>query len=121
MFISEIDHEQNHVEMLYARVDALREQAAARLAVALAEAGDTAQARIERDAAVARYADRLARYDAAEHGLCFGRIDLRDGGRRHIGRIGLLDESAEGEPLLLDWRAPAARPFYVATAARRRA
>ena len=35
----------------------------------------------------------------------------------HIGRIGLRDESGDvGEPLLLDWRAPAARAFYVATA-----
>ncbi len=34
----------------------------------------------------------------------------------HIGRIGLRDESGEGEPLLIDWRAPAARAFYVATA-----
>ncbi len=32
----------------------------------------------------------------------------------HIGRIGLHDE--DYEPLLVDWRAPAARPFYVATA-----
>ena len=53
---------------------------------------------------------------AAEDGLCFGRLDLRTGERRHIGRIGLRDESGEGEPLLIDWRAPAARAFYVATA-----
>jgi DNA helicase IV len=114
--ISEIDREQDHVAKLYERVDALRAHASARLAGALGETGGTAQARIERDAAVARYTDQLARYDAAEQGLCFGRIDLRDGERRHIGRIGLLDESAEGEPLLIDWRAPAARAFYVATA-----
>ena len=36
--------------------------------------------------------------------------------RRHIGRIGLRDKSGESEPLLIDWRAPAARAFYVATA-----
>ena len=35
--------------------------------------------------------------------------------RRHIGRIGLRDDSDDDEPLLLDWRAPAARAFYVAT------
>jgi DNA helicase IV len=48
--------------------------------------------------------------------VCFGRLDLRTGECRHIGRIGLRDESGEGEPLLVDWRAPAARAFYVATA-----
>ena len=35
----------------------------------------------------------------------------------YIGRIGLFDESGDYEPLLVDWRAPAARPFYLATAA----
>jgi DNA helicase IV len=39
------------------------------------------------------------------------------GGRSYIGRIGFLDEKNDYEPLLLDWRAPAARAFYVATAA----
>ena len=29
----------------------------------------------------------------------------------------MLDEDNEYEPLLMDWRAPAARPFYLATAA----
>ncbi|MGH4007663.1 MAG: HelD family protein, partial [Pseudonocardiaceae bacterium] len=37
--------------------------------------------------------------------------------RRYIGRLGLLDEDHDYEPLLIDWRAPAARPFYTATAA----
>ena len=37
--------------------------------------------------------------------------------RSYIGRIGLFDEARDYEPLLLDWRAPAARPFYLATAA----
>ncbi|MBW8806882.1 MAG: AAA family ATPase, partial [Catenulisporales bacterium] len=36
---------------------------------------------------------------------------------RYIGRIGILDDDGDFEPLLLDWRAPAARPFYVATSA----
>ena len=39
------------------------------------------------------------------------------GDRSYIGRIGIFDKANEYEPLLLDWRAPAARAFYVATAA----
>jgi DNA helicase IV len=54
----------------------------------------------------------LAQFDAAENGLCFGRLDFSGGDRRYIGRLGIFDESAEYEPLLVDWRAPAARPFY---------
>jgi len=113
---SEISREQEYVGSLYERVDALRQQASARLAQALKEDGGTAQSRLDRDAAIAGYTGQLARLDAAESGLCFGRLDLKSGECLHIGRIGLRDESGEGEPLLLDWRAPAARAFYVATA-----
>ena len=45
-----------------------------------------------------------------------GRIDTADGEHSYrIGRIGLPSEG-DGEPLVLDWRADAARPFYTATA-----
>ncbi|WTE57057.1 ATP-binding domain-containing protein [Streptomyces sp. NBC_01620] len=103
--------------MLHTRVETLRDDARHQLAGVLREAGGTRQARLEREAAVGRYAAQVARYDAAENGLCFGRLDLRDGDRYYIGRVGLPAESADDDPLLLDWRAPAARPFYVATPA----
>ena len=45
--------------------------------------------------------------------LCFGRVDHADGRVQHIGRIGLRDD--DGEPVLLDWRAPNAAGFYQAT------
>ncbi len=111
-----MSREQEYIGKLYERVDGLRDGASARLALALRQDSGTAQSRIDRDAAVFRYGEQLARLDAAEDGLCFGRLDLETGERRHIGRIGLRDTSGEGEPLLIDWRAPAARPFYVATA-----
>jgi DNA helicase IV len=114
--VSEVSREQEYIGRLYERVDVLRDGASARLALALRQDGGTAQSRLDRDAAVFRYGEQLARLDAAEDGLCFGRLDLETGERRHIGRIGLRDESGEGEPLLIDWRAPAARAFYVATA-----
>jgi DNA helicase IV len=47
--------------------------------------------------------------------LCFGRLDLTAGRQRYVGRIGLADE--DRRQLLIDWRAPAARPFYQATGA----
>ena len=62
-------------------------------------------------------AKQMNRLNVADHALCFGRLDSLSGERTYIGRIGLLDENNEYEPLLLDWRAPAARAFYVATAA----
>ena len=72
---------------------------------------------MDRDAEVRALAKEMKRLDVADNGLCFGRLDTLSGEHSYIGRIGLFDEENEYEPLLLDWRAPAARAFYVATAA----
>ncbi|WP_367131108.1 helicase [Saccharothrix sp. HUAS TT1] len=115
--LAETEAEQEYVSMLYGRLDDLREQSSKRLAGALRETGGTHQMRSERDTSVAMYSDQLAQYSAVENGLCFGRLDFDTDDRFYIGRIGLFDEDKEYEPLLMDWRAPAARPFYLATAA----
>src|SRR5215831_4503901 len=101
--------------MLYGHLDELRERASERLSQTLRQTGGTPQARTERDVMVGMYTQRIAQLDAAESGLCFGRIDSEDGDPRYIGRLGIRDEEADYKPLLLDWRAPAARPFYLAT------
>ncbi|MFC9767153.1 HelD family protein [Rhodococcus jostii] len=108
--------EQQYVTMLYTRLDGLRQYAANRLSRVLLETGGTPQARSERESFNQLYTEDLAKYDAAENGLCFGRIDL-DGEHRYIGRLGILDEENDYETMLLDWRAPLARPFYLATPA----
>jgi DNA helicase IV len=101
--------------MLYEHLDGLRERTSGRLADALRATGGTPQARTERDVVVGMYSQRLAQFDAAENGLCFGRIDSEEDEAHYIGRLGIRDEDADYKPLLLDWRAPAARPFYLAT------
>ena len=112
----ELEQEQAYVSMLYERLDGLRARTRRQLERALRpDGGGHLQARLDRDAFVARHADRLAQLAAAEDGLCFGRLDLGDGSRLYIGRIGLLDD--DREPLLVDWRALAAQPFYRATPA----
>lgn len=113
----EIGHEQEYVSMLYDRLDGLREQSARRLAEQLRDGGGTQQARSQRDSAVKMYAEQVEQYSAVENGLCFGRLDTDDGARHYIGRIGIFDTSGDYDPLLMDWRAPAARAFYLATAA----
>jgi DNA helicase IV len=69
----------------------------------------------ERDVLVDHAVRRLAVLDAQREGLVFGRLDHRGGEVRYVGRIGVRD--AEHEPLVIDWRAPAAAVFYQATAA----
>ncbi|WP_203898552.1 HelD family protein [Virgisporangium aliadipatigenens] len=103
--------------MLHGRLDELREQARRRLASVLRHTGGTPQERSQRDSNIAMYTDQVAHYGAVDNGLCFGRLDLDSGEARYIGRIGIFDDEGDYEPLLLDWRAPASRPFYLATAA----
>ncbi|MEV1246151.1 ATP-binding domain-containing protein [Nonomuraea sp. NPDC049750] len=111
-----LDVEQGTVSMLYGRLDAARERARTVLREVYGRGGalGTRQARLEREVSASEQARRLAQLDGVERGLCFGRIDDSGGETTYIGRIGLRDE--EHESVLIDWRAPAARPFYVATA-----
>jgi DNA helicase IV len=121
-----VSQEQAYVDMLYNLLDRARDRAQQALIRTHASggAGGTFQARVERDITAAEQARRLAQLNAVEHGLCFGRTDGHPGAAAakadgdepvtlYIGRIGLRDD--EHEPLLIDWRAPAARPFYAAT------
>ncbi|GAB3869843.1 AAA family ATPase [Kibdelosporangium lantanae] len=117
MSSTEIEREQQVVSMLYGRLDDLRANASARLSRSLREKTDILEDLSERDTAVATYSDLLSQYNSVENGLCFGRLEFQDGNHQHIGRIGIFDEDNDYEPLLMDWRAPAARPFYLATAA----
>lgn len=111
----ELRREQEFIDGLYARVDALRGEAETSVADALAQGDKPMQARLERDILVAERSGLLAALNAVDGSLCFGRIDLTSGVSHHIGRIGLREDDAERTPVLIDWRADVARPFYLAT------
>jgi DNA helicase IV len=124
-----IGQEQAYLDMLYRLLDEARDRTERALADTHGSGGGggTFQARVERDIMAAERARRLAQLNAVEHGLCFGRIDTlpadpeparpepaaERAATLYIGRIGLRDD--EHEPRLIDWRAPAAQPFYAAT------
>lgn len=111
----ELRDEQEFIDGLYARVDALRGDTEDSVADALALGDKPMQARLERDILVAERSGLLAALNAVDGSLCFGRIDLTSGAKHHIGRIGLRLDDAERTPVLVDWRAEVARPFYLAT------
>ncbi|UJW28412.1 DUF2075 domain-containing protein [Saccharothrix sp. AJ9571] len=111
----ELRSERDYVAGLYTRLDAERARVKAEYTAAVRGTGETA---MERDVAVRARAKEAKRLDVADNGLCFGRLDSVSGEPSYIGRIGLFDEDDAYEPVLLDWRAPAARAFYVATGAR---
>jgi DNA helicase IV len=112
-----LEHEQAHLDRVHERVEDLRARAAARLAAASADrSGSTFQARFERDVTAHHHAARSARYTFGDvESLAFGRLDLADGDTFHVGRVSVID--ADGDAILVDWRAPAAAAFYQATPA----
>jgi DNA helicase IV len=115
---AELQAEREKIGFLYARLDAERSAAAGKLdGVLLDSSAETTEALWERDVAATTLSRRIGLLRVADNGLCFGRLDHTDGETTYIGRIGLFDEDNDYEPLLTDWRAPIARPFYVATAA----
>ncbi|KUJ65682.1 helicase [Streptomyces albus subsp. albus] len=107
--------EQEFIDMLYERLTELRAGAEAAMREALSQDAGTFQARLERDVLVAEQSGLLAAFSSGERGLCFGRLAFRDGRDHHIGRIGIRRDDADRTPLVIDWRAAVARPFYLAT------
>ncbi|GAA2426647.1 HelD family protein [Streptomyces macrosporus] len=51
--------------------------------------------------------------DLADTPLFFGRLDRTEGARYYIGRRHVHD--ADGDPMVIDWRAPVSQPFYRAS------
>jgi DNA helicase IV len=112
---AEIQAEQAVVDHAYRRLEAMRAEARALAADVLEHgAGGTFANRIERDVRMEARGRRLADLQVGEAGLVFGRIDPLTGEHLYIGRVAVADE--DNEPLVVDWRAPAAEPFYRATA-----
>ena len=110
----ELRSERSYVTGLYERLDAERARVKGEYEAALGGTGGTP---MERDVQVRASAKQMKRLGFADDGLCFGRLDTLSGESSYIGRIGLFDEESDYRPVLLDWRAPASRAFYVATGA----
>ncbi|MBK5287129.1 MAG: AAA family ATPase, partial [Acidimicrobiia bacterium] len=111
----EIVAEQAYLDAVYERLEAMKTSASS-VAEAYSDVrrGGTHQARLERDIAVETTHRRLAALDIGDTPLCFGRLDFAENDRFYVGRLGVDD--AEHTPLVVDWRAPVAEPFYRATA-----
>ncbi|WP_320775589.1 AAA family ATPase [Streptomyces sp. CRN 30] len=97
-------------ELLTERLSEARVRRAEVLKASAESAGEV----YERDITAERLAKEIGRLEGAEKGLVFGRVDWTDGTALRIGRIGLHTEE-DDLPLLVDWRANAARAFYEAT------
>lgn len=131
----QIQAEQSYVDMLFDKLDDEVTAANERLRHVMLRvdpANPDAEALVERETEYHGLNEKIDRLNLAQLGLVFGRIDVevnepglienpvpgRSGlDRRYIGRMGLDDREDNYRTLLLDWRAPMARPFYLATTA----
>ncbi len=104
----ELQQEQAYVDHAYDCLDRMR--------VTVVRAADAADGEVAAAALDAWARKRLVTFTDAERGLCFGRLDL-DGSVRplYVGRRWVHDDDQEA--LVVNWQAPAARPFYTATPA----
>lgn len=99
---------QDYISELTARLDAARKAP-----------GGAGQAALDRDQDIHRLTGRLRVLRRFSSDLCLGRMVTGDGDAdgaaepTYIGRLGLTDR--HGQRLLVDWRAPAAEPFFAAT------
>jgi DNA helicase IV len=98
--------EQAYVDNAYAALDRVR--------ATLVRSAATAATDVAAEAIEKWSAGRLQKLAEAEESLCFGRIDV-DGSEAplYVGRRWVDDE--ERTTLVVNWQAPAARPFYTAT------
>jgi DNA helicase IV len=109
----ELVEEQAYIEHAYECLDRAREQAIRLRGLTEVGRGGTHQARYERDVIEETVRNRLAHLEIGDAALVFGRIDRDTGEAFHIGRLAVADERQE--PVVVDWRAPVAEPFYRAT------
>ena len=104
----DVASEQAYLDHAYDCLDRMRE--------ALVRAGDAALDDVAGEALDAWNARRLQTFADAEQSLCFGRIDVEAmADPTYVGRRWVHDEG--GDAVVVNWQAPAARPFYTATPA----
>jgi DNA helicase IV len=114
----ELAEEQAYVDYAYECLERTRESAWRLRDLNEADLGGTFQARFERNAFDEALVKRLADLELGDAALVFGRIDRYAESPDavesfHIGRLAVADEHSE--PVVVDWRAPVAEPFYRAT------
>ena len=108
-----IDRDEQHFAAIATTLEHQLDDLTRRLAAARKAPGRGGTAALERDQEVHRLTARLHLLRRFGLDLCLGRAVGADDEAVYVGRLGLTD--ADGRRLLVDWRSPAAEPFFGAT------
>ncbi|WP_210652211.1 RNA polymerase recycling motor ATPase HelR [Nocardioides sp. SYSU D00065] len=112
-----IDTDRRHFRAVAASLEHTISQLEETLAEARRTPARSGTAALERDQEVHRLTARLRTLRRYDLDLCLGRmVHEGTGEATYVGRLGLAD--TDGRRLLVDWRSPAAEPFFAATHAR---
>jgi DNA helicase IV len=109
----DLEAEQAYIDIAYRCLEESRTRAQELRGMVEVGRGGTTQARYERDVIEEKVQQRLGQLQLGSASLIFGRIDNDEEDRFYIGRLAVADEAQE--PVVVDWRAPVAEPFYRAT------
>ncbi|WP_107706042.1 RNA polymerase recycling motor ATPase HelR [Nocardioides allogilvus] len=108
-----ITDDEHHFRAIGESLESSIADLSARLNEQLRAPGGTGQAAMDRDEEIHRLSGRLRTLRRYTLDLCLGRVVSTAGETLYIGRLGLTDR--DGRRLLVDWRSPAAEPFFGAT------
>ncbi len=109
-----IERDEQHFAALAQSLDETIADLTRRIETERLAPGGTGQEAMDRDLEIHRLTARLRSLRRFTLDVCLGRV-VADGGPDpvYIGRFGLTDR--HGRRLLVDWRSPAAEPFFAAT------
>ncbi|GGZ13241.1 AAA family ATPase [Streptomyces nitrosporeus] len=109
-----IAHDEEHFAAIAECLDQTIAELSDRLDAERRAPGGAGRQAMDRDTEIHRLSSRLRALRRFGLDLCLGHMVGEDGSEPvYVGRLGLSD--SEGRRLLLDWRSPAAEPFFGAT------
>lgn len=108
-----LDADRAHLRRIAEALDEQRADVARSLAEARRQDARHGDAAVDRDLKIRRLSGRLRVLERFGIDVCLGRMTPTDGVPIYIGRTGLA--AADGTRLLINWRTPAAEPYFAAT------
>ena len=108
-----LDADRTQLARIAAALAGQRAELARRLTDARRQDAGSGGSAVDRDLEIRRLSGRLRMLERFDIDVCLGRMTPIGGEPVYIGRIGLADD--DGTRLLVDWRTPAAEPYFAAT------